>query len=253
MKPATTLAQFQDSFAGALLSGQAAPCTLAAQPGFAVYRNTVMKGWVDALQANYPAVCRLVGESFFRVAAAAHARAHPVADPRLWCYGAGYPDFLATYEPAAMLPYLPGVARLDRCWTEAHGAACAPLLEAQQIAGLPPERLAALTLRPHPAARWAWFAGQPVYTIWRRNREADDSEEALLWQGEGALLLRPGDAVTWQPFDAAGCVFLDACAQGQPLGQAAGAALATDAQADIAALLATLLAAGAFCATEVEP
>ena len=35
---------------------------LAAQPAFAVYRNTVMKGCVDALEANFPTVARLVGE-----------------------------------------------------------------------------------------------------------------------------------------------------------------------------------------------
>ena len=247
MKP--TLAAFQDSFADALLRGDAAPGSLAAQPGFAVYRNTVMKGWVDALQANYPAVCRLVGAPFFCAAAAAYARAHPVDDARLWCYGSGYADFLAAYEPAAALPYLNGVARLDRCWTEAHGAAEAPTLDAAELAAFPPERLAALTLTPHPAARWAWFAGQPVYTIWRRNREADDTDDTLTWQGEGALLLRPADTVCWQPLDAAGCALLDACSEGQTLGMAAAAALAAEPEVDIAALLATLLAAGAFCRT----
>lgn len=246
----SALAGFQNRFADALLQDDAAAGALAAQPGFAVYRNTVMKGWVDALLANYPAVCRLVGAPFLRAAAAEYARAHPVADARLWCYGAGFADFLAVYEAAATLPYLPGVARLDRCWTEAHGAADAPALDVAELAGLDPQALAALTLVPHPAARWAWFDAQPVYTIWRRNREAadnDDSDDTPAWHGEGALLLRPADVVRWQSLDAAGCAFLDACADGMPLGTAAGAALAADAQADIAALLATLLAAGAFC------
>ena len=62
------LETFQDGFANALLalepSVDCAPelAYLVAQPGFAVYRNTVMKGCIDALQANYPAVARLVGE-----------------------------------------------------------------------------------------------------------------------------------------------------------------------------------------------
>ena len=245
-----TLAGFQNHFADALLQDDAAAGTLAAQPGFAVYRNTVMKGWVDALLANYPAVCRLVGAPFFRTAAAAYARTHPMADARLWCYGAGFADFLAAYEAAATLPYLPGVARLDRCWTEAHGAADAPVLDVAELAGLAAEKLAALTLTPHPAARWAWFDAQPVYTIWRRNRAATDHEDTLAWHGEGALLLRPVDTVRWQQLDSAGCAFLDACAEGQPLATAAGAALAADPQADIAALLAMLLAAGVFCATK---
>lgn len=255
MKPvaavSSSLADFQDRFAQALLASDAAAGTLTAQPGFGVYRNTVMKGWVDALAANYPSVHRLVGEPFFRAAATEYARMHPSSDPRLWCYGENYPAFLAAHAPAASLPYLPGVARLDRCWTEAHGAATAPVLDAASLAGLAPEQLAACTLAPHPAARWAWFDGQPVYTIWRRNREADgvgdsDDDDALVWQSEGALLLRPADSVGWHPLDAAGCAFLDACADGQPLGTAAAAAIAADGLADIAALLAMLLRAGAF-------
>ncbi|MFL6719025.1 MAG: DNA-binding domain-containing protein, partial [Burkholderiaceae bacterium] len=60
---AQTLAEFQDGFSQMLQGTGPLP------PGLAVYRNTVVKGWVDALQANYPAACRLVGEPFFRQAA----------------------------------------------------------------------------------------------------------------------------------------------------------------------------------------
>nr|WP_314629958.1 DNA-binding domain-containing protein [uncultured Noviherbaspirillum sp.] len=249
-----SLADFQDRFADALLAGGDADGTPAAQPGFAIHRNTVMKGWVDALAANYPSVLRLVGDAFFRTAALAYARTNPTADPRLWCYGAGYADFLAAYAPASALAYLPGVARLDRYWTEAHGAARAPALDPGTLALLAPTRLAQCRLAPHPSARWAWFGGQPVYTLWRRNRETDGSEDGAApdWQGEGALLLRPGANVTWRPLDATGCAFLDACAEGQPLGMAAAAALAANAHADIAALLAMLLQDGAFTATLIE-
>jgi Putative DNA-binding domain len=61
-----TLADFQDDFVHALLATpdnmQPNLSTLTRQPGFAVYRNTVMKGCIDALQANFPTVLRLVGE-----------------------------------------------------------------------------------------------------------------------------------------------------------------------------------------------
>ena len=57
------------------------------------------------------------------------------------------------------------------------------------------------------------------------------------------------DVVAWQPLDAAGCAFLDACAAGLPLQQAADQALATDPCADLGALLRSLLQAGALCGT----
>ncbi len=250
------LARFQDAFAHALLAPDAEPAAdaaaLAAQPAFAVYRNTVMKGCIDALQANYPAVARLVGEEWFRAAAAVYVREALPVDPTLLRYGAGFADFLARFEPAAELPYLRGVARLDRYWTEAHAAPDAGALDASAVAHLAPEALAGTVLLPHPAARWAWFADGPIYTIWSRNRADGAPAADLDWQPEGALLVRPRDAVEWIALDVAGCAFLDECAAGGTLGEAAQAALRAQNDADLAQLLATLLKVGAFRKYEVR-
>ena len=245
------LARFQDGFARALRHADAAEpalAKLAAQPAFAVYRNTVLKGCIDALQSNFPAVARLVGDEWFRAAAAVYARGSPPVSCTLLDYGRDFADFLARFEPAAEMPYLPGVARLDRCWSEAHVAADAAALEAGVIAALSPAALAGTVLNVHPAARWVWFAGAPVYTIWSRTRAALALDEDLEWRSEGALLVRPRDAVAWIALDAAGCAFLDACARGGTLAHAAQAALAIEAGADLARLMSALLAAGAFSA-----
>jgi hypothetical protein len=244
------LAGFQDAFAHALLGPLAEPAStvaaLASQPGFAVYRNTVMKGCIDALQANYPVVARLVGEEWFRAAAAVYVREALPSDPTLLNYGASFADFLARFEPAADLLYLPGCARLDRLWTEAHAAADEEALDPAAVARLVPEALAGVILHPHAAARWAWFEEGPIYTIWSRNRAAAVLAPELEWRPEGALLVRPRDAVEWIALDAAGAAFLDACAAGMPVPRAANAALEARDDADLAQLMCTLLAAGAF-------
>lgn len=250
------LARFQDAFAHALHAPDAEPAAvvaaLAAQPAFAVYRNTVMKGCIDALQANYPAVRRLVGEEWFRAAAAIHVREALPAEPTLLRYGADFIRFLARFEPAAELPYLSGVARLDRYWTESHSAATAEALDPAALAGLLPGELANTVLHPHPAARWAWFPDAPIYTIWSRNRADAPVEPDLDWRPEGALIVRPRDAVEWLVLNAAGCAFLDACAAGGTLGEAAQAALQAQGDADLALLLAALLKAGAFGKSETQ-
>lgn len=244
------LGRFQNAFAHALLAPDAGPAAevaaLATQPAFAVYRNTVMKGCIDALQANFPAVARLVGEEWFRAAAAVHVREALPADPTLLRYGAGFADFLARFEPAKQLPYLPGVARLDHLWTQAHAAPSAEALDPAAVARLAHEALAKTVLHPHPAARWAWFADGPIYTIWSRNRADSAPAADLDWQPEGALLVRPRDAVEWSALDAADCAFLDACAAGGTLAGAAQAALEVQGNADLARLMSTLLEAGAF-------
>jgi hypothetical protein len=239
---------FQDAFAAALLDPEARDpwvTGLSAQPGFAVYRNTVMKGCIDALQANYPAVARLVGEEWFRAAAAIHVRAKPPRSAVMLEYGAGFARFLETFGPAAELPYLPDVARLDRFWTEAHVAADDEALAPGSVARLTPQELERAHLRLHPAARWQWFASQPIFTIWQCNRECTGGHE-IEWQGEAALLTRPNGAVEARRVDAGACAFLDACTADATLAEAALAALAVDASIDLARLMATLLDAGAF-------
>jgi hypothetical protein len=249
-----TLASFRGAFAGALLdpasSGPLA--SIVAQPGFAVYRNTVMKGCVDALVANYPAVVSVVGEAWFRAAAAVFVRAHPPRTPMLVEYGAGFAEFLRAFPPAAELPYLADVGRVDRFWTEAHLSPDEAPLRAEELARLAPEALAAMRLRQHASARWAWFDDAPIATLWRTNRRPsrNPSGADLEWRGEGVLVVRPHHAVVDVVLDAAGCAFLDACREGATLGEAAMAALAIASSADLSALLATLIEAGAFAAPQ---
>ncbi len=251
----SALSAYQDAFARALLATDAGRddsriADLTAQPGFALYRNTVLKGCIDALQANYPAVARLVGDEWFRAAAALFARETLPSHPTLLDYGAGFADFLAAFAPAAELPYLADVARLDRLWSEAHVAADAAVLDPALLAALPPEEMARLRLRLHPAARWRWFDEAPIGAIWSRSREGDGTIGELDWRGDGALLTRPLGDVRHALLPRAGVAFLDACAGGESIEGVALAALDVEPGADLSALVHQLLDAGAFSALD---
>lgn len=249
----TSLARFQDAFVDALFSTPSSEMTeLTRQPGFSVYRNTVLKGATDALVANFPTLERLVGGEWLKAAATLHARLSPPTDARLLHYGAGFPDFLNAFEHAREMPYLGNVARLDLLWTHVHCAEEQPGIDMNSLARVLPDELARLHLTPKAAARWLWFADQPVYTLWRLNREQHPMPDELNWQGEGALLTRKAGQVQWQPASASDCAFLDACSARLPLGSAAECALEIEPTLDLSALITRLISADVFTTSTAE-
>jgi hypothetical protein len=113
-----SLAEMQRQFTDAILDGVTTDIAFAAGPvspqdALAVHRNTVLGALVGALRLVYPSVDRLVGEVFFDQMAAEFALTRPPSGACLADYGAGFAEFLETYEPVAALGYLPDVARLE--------------------------------------------------------------------------------------------------------------------------------------------
>ena len=237
--------EFQSSFVKALLGAPEPTQPWSRQPGFDVYRNTVLRGAIDALAANVPGVHRLLGDDLFDAAAGAFVRAQLPRDGRLVRYGAGLPDFLASFPLVADIDYLPGVAALDLAWIESHLAVDAPVLAATDVFALTAEQLLHGRLVPHPAARWLSFP-VPAYTIWRQEREGRRLEDALSWRGESALLTRPGGTVAWRAIDAGEAQFMAACASGRSCDDALESVLDAGTGFDLAVSLPGLVQAGAF-------
>lgn len=249
------LRQFQDGFADALgdpEAGRILPPEIrmvAAQPAFAVYRNTVMKGRVDALEANFPAVARLVGEEWFRAAARIYVGQRPPPLPIMSLYGEDFDRFLAGFEPARALPFLAPVARMDRMWSEAAAAADRHPLEPDMLrAPMAPERSRAIL---HPSARFAWFeTTAPAIWLDARGYTAEAEQLSFEEQGEGLLLVRPRETVDAMALTAGGFAFLAACAARSTLAAAAAEAVDVEPGLDLAALVSGLLGIGAFTAIE---
>lgn len=222
-------------------------------PGFAVYANTGLQASIAALEANFPSVAHWLGEPWFRPLAAHFARLHPPSDARLILYGETFADFLRECEPDSDWPYLQHLARLDRMWTQAHVAADAVPLDFARWAAQDPGRLAAARLQLAPATQWHGDSTLPVWDLWSTARAADIERSAVPWRGQAVLITRPDDEVLCCEVDAAGCAFLQACAQGLPLADAAEVALQAAPEADLQVLLSTLFAQGAFAEHEPPP
>ncbi len=245
----TSLRLFRVQFMAALLApadaARAAPFDL---PAFDVYRNTVRRGAIDALVANYPVIEQMVGAEWLRAAAAVYVEAHWPRSPVLLNYGVRFADFLCNFAPARELPYLAAVARFDRLWTESHLASDAAVLTLAELATAG-AALGEAHLVVHPATRWAWSDAAPAFTLWQRSR-ARASLASVDWVADGGLITRPDGAVRWQPLSRAAVALLDALVHGATLAVALKAT--RQALDEAAELLAPLVAAGAFTAIKIN-
>jgi Putative DNA-binding domain len=243
-------APFEASFAGALLDPkQPVPGGLTAYNApvatrrYAVYRNNVVAGLVQALKRRFPAVERIVGAEFFAAMARAFVVRHLPRTPLLATYGDEFAAFIAAFEPARELAYLADIARLEAARTRAYHAADAVPLDASRFAALDAGAIEGVRIAMHPAVEIV-RSQYPIVTIWAMN--AGERELAAIedWRGEDALVARPGLEVEVRALPPGGAAFLLALAEGRPLGEAVEVAHADESMFDLTPNLAGLISWG---------
>jgi hypothetical protein len=248
------LAAMQREFAAAVTAGgaEAFVARLAGEPGralrrLAIYRRGIEATRCGALRAAHPVVARLVGDAFFDEAARRFALSTPPREADLNRYGAGFAAFLAGYAPAAPLPWLADVARLEWAWHESLLAADATPADFAALAGVAAEEQAALRFTLRPAVRLVRSAW-PVLAIWEANQEDRDG---VVDRDEGAddvLVWRDGARVRLALLGAPEAGFLEALVDGASLGEAADRAGSWD----FAPALARLASLGLIAGFRVE-
>lgn len=213
-----------------------------------IYRHNLFDSLSSALAAVYPTVAQLVGDGFFRFVAHEYIAAHPSRSGNLHDFGAQLPEFLAQFEPARGLPYLPDSARLDWAWHQVFHTNALPAADATEllghIAALPDEDRLQVGLLWQPAAQLL-SSPFPVLRIWQVNQPGAAEEGVDLDAGGESVLVatRHGEVVL-ERLSAAECALLQALASGAGLGDAVAAALGQDANFDVAGAIAHHIAAG---------
>ena len=194
-----------------------------ADPGsrFAVYRNNVQSSLINALADSYPVVLQLVGDEFFRAMAAFFVQNHPPQGPQINNYGNEMATFIEGFAPAASVPYLADVARLERLRVMAFHAADAQPLSHEQIAAAlsDPQALSQLTIELHPSLNLlnSDFA---VVAIWAAHQQDATLAGIDLNQAQSALVLRNGLEVEVFAIDHGASVFIQNLRNGHTLAQA---------------------------------
>ena len=215
---------------------------LTADDRLGIYRNTMVGTFSNALRLTFPAVQRLVGADFFDHAAQIFACKRPPRCANLDAFGDEFPDFLACFEPAATLPYLSDVARLEWAVTRALHADDSVALDLTQLAGVATCDHDRICFVSHPSIT-VLRSAHPVDAIWRAVLEQDDAMLARIDADGGPVFLlvqRLSDQVEVLRLDHVAWDFSAMLLSGHRLGTAIDSAQAADAPA----LLAQHLAAG---------
>lgn len=190
-------------------------------PSMAVYANTGLRAAIEALEANFLAVANWLGGPWFWPAATAFAREHPPSDGRLFLYGDGFPEFLASLEHTGLNRCTSDLAWVDWMCMRAHAAGDHLPLSATSLARLPADSLPGLQLKVAPATHWLPSPDYSLVKLWRSARAGQPSADDSPVAATGVLVTRPEDSVLVHEVPVASLHLLDALAAGQSLGEAA--------------------------------
>lgn len=209
---------------------------------FAVYRNNVVSSLIDALADTFAVTQQLVGIEFFRAMAGVFVRQSPPRSRILALYGDAFAGFIADFAPAAALPYLADVARLEFARTLACHAGDAEAIAddalAQALAD--PEALAGLRFEWHPSLQ-VIASPHAVVSLWAAHQTDGEVGAVAIDHPEQALVLRDCLEVLVLPVDRASAAFVERTLNGAAFGSAAAEAAAADPAFDLGAALALMM------------
>ena len=252
---ALALRDLQAAFAAHLLEGSSDGVSdsvvgdsITAAARLRIHRHQVFDSLAAALASTFDTVEALVGADFFRTMACAYVARTLPAQPVLAEYGAGFPAFVADYEPARGLIYLADVARLDWALSVAVQAPLGTVLGVDDLKTIPMEQLPEqrLALAPGHALIRSPYPIDRIRAAAQSDAHAEDFD--LENQPARLLVLRRADGASFVAIGPGEASFLAALAEGQTLETAATAALATDPGFDLSAGFARFLALGLFAA-----
>lgn len=217
-----------------------------------IYRNNIVGSVTDMMVATFPTLEKLVGTAFLEGMARSFILAHPPSHGCLNLYGAGFSEFIEGFAPAAALPYLPDIARLELAMNDSYYAADDLALDGQGLAAIAPEALGDTVLRFRHSVKLLQLA-YPVTAI-RDFAFSDQSGDApdIDAGGETLMVHRPFLDTQIVILSAAEHFMLRQLADENPLGAAVEATLTLHDRFDFQEFLQKFLALETFVAFDTN-
>jgi hypothetical protein len=253
------LRELQSAFAAHVVGGDRADLVMevlgdsvSAEARLRIHRHHVAHSLGSALAATFATVQALVGDVFFQSMAQRFIGQTLPVQPVLAEYGAGFPAFVAGYEPAASLPYLAEIARLDWALNVAFHSPTGRRLAASDLAGIAAEKLPSLALA-FPEGATLIGSCYPLDRIWNAVQPGATADKVDLGDGRADLLvLRRSDDAAFIVLSVGDAAFVAAVIDGMSLEAAAEQASHVDPSFDLSTVFARLLSLEAFAALQQD-
>ncbi|QLI82528.1 putative DNA-binding domain-containing protein [Chitinibacter fontanus] len=219
------------AFASLLLDPQAAEDGLHFPARMRHYRANCRLNRIAALQGVFSNVAQLVGEDFFTAMAREYVDVTPANSADLHAMGDDFADFIGQFAPAADLPYLADVARVDWARWRAYLAPDEATLGLLELAQLAAADFASMQLRFHPSLQLVQSPHWPIADILAMH--AGGTVAQLASGGQQILISRS----QWQVISLGQWTFLQSLSAGHCVGEALDHALQIDEACDIQSTL----------------
>ncbi|HXI04415.1 MAG TPA: DNA-binding domain-containing protein [Candidatus Saccharimonadales bacterium] len=176
---------------------------------------------IEAIENDYPAVARVLGEDAFGSLCRRYLRSHPPFSPDIGRAGEKLPAFLVSDPLSEALPFLPDLARFESRLAEAIVAEDPRPARWEELQALGADALPDLELAPASGVsvlRSEW----PVAEI-RALKDVPDEEISLEVAGRPSTLLifRDGLDVSWKEVSAEEAAFVESLEGGSTLSRLA--------------------------------
>ena len=213
-----------------------------------VYRNNIVGSLTDLLKVTFPVLQKLVGEKFFETLARSFILENPPRKGVLSHYGEGLDDFIKTFEPTKSMPYLADIAAYEIAKNHSYHAADDLPLTPEQLASIPPEELANLSinLRRHVFLIQSAYPLTAIETFCLQNDP--DGTLDMDQGGEQLMVFRQNFESVTLPLSDDEFVFLKKLQNGKTLGEATEETMTDFSDFDIQAILQKHLQLETFCA-----
>ena len=222
----TQLALVQGDFQEYLLRGSAAvaghvigTARVPVAMRLSVYGDAYRIRLAEALQANFPALARLLDSEDFGLLASRYVAAHDSSFFSIRYYGHELPQFLGQYPDYVEAPVLAELARWEWAMTGAFDAADATPLVHTDLSRLSPQQWAQLRFTWHPSVARLGLAWN-VPQVWQALTDETERPGASL-QREPVqwLLWRQGLTTYFRSLPATEARALDAARDSWPFGE----------------------------------